>query len=76
MRRFGLDVWFCVRLLSTISANGKLWRIFSALTAVLGTTIVPNLLFWQSGEEVEQMESEPKDRPLKRVPQQAPEQLQ
>jgi Mn2+/Fe2+ NRAMP family transporter len=42
----------------------------------LGTTISPYLLFWQSGEEVEQMESEPKEKPLKKVPQQAPEQLQ
>src|SRR6202022_835237 len=48
----------------------------AALIAVLGTTISPYLLFWQSGEEVEQMESEPKEKPLKRAPDQAPEQLQ
>jgi Mn2+/Fe2+ NRAMP family transporter len=35
-----------------------------------------DLLFWQSGEEVEQMESEPKEKPLRRAPGQAPEQLQ
>jgi len=45
----------------------------AALIAVLGTTISPYLLFWQSGEEVEQMESEkPKEDPLKKVPQEAP----
>ncbi len=47
----------------------------AAFIAVLGTTISPYLLFWQSGEEVEQMESEPKDKPLKKEPQQAPEQF-
>jgi NRAMP (natural resistance-associated macrophage protein)-like metal ion transporter len=47
----------------------------AALIAVLGTTISPYLLFWQSGEEVEQMESEPKEDPLKKVPQEAPEQF-
>jgi hypothetical protein len=35
---------------------------------VLGTTISPYLLFWQSGEEVEQMESEPKEKPLENEP--------
>jgi len=42
----------------------------------LGTTISPYLLFWQAGEEVEQMKSEPKEKPLKSAPKQAPEQLQ
>jgi len=32
-----------------------------ALVAVLGTTISPYLFFWQSAEEVEQMESAPKE---------------
>jgi Mn2+/Fe2+ NRAMP family transporter len=57
----------------TISLKGE---YLAALIAVLGTTISPYLLFWQAGEEVEQMESEPKEKPLKKVPQQAPEQLQ
>jgi len=56
----------------TISFKGE---YLAALIAVLGTTISPYLLFWQSGEEVEQMESEPKEKPLKKEPQQAPEQL-
>ena len=57
----------------SISLKGE---YLAALIAVLGTTISPYLLFWQSGEEVEQMESEPKEKPLKRVPDQAPEELQ
>src|SRR5262249_51243031 len=46
-----------------------------ALVAVLGTTISPYLFFWQSSEEVEQMDSDPKERPLKRAPYQAPKEL-
>ena len=57
----------------TISFKGE---YLAALIAVLGTTISPYLLFWQSGEEVEQMESEPKEKPLKKAPHQAPEQIQ
>jgi NRAMP (natural resistance-associated macrophage protein)-like metal ion transporter len=60
-------------LIPTISFKGE---YLAALIAVLGTTISPYLLFWQSGEEVEQMESEPKEKPLKKVPQEAPGQFQ
>jgi Mn2+/Fe2+ NRAMP family transporter len=48
----------------------------AALVAVLGTTISPYLLFWQSAEEVEQMKSAPGEEALKKAPQQAPEQFQ
>jgi NRAMP (natural resistance-associated macrophage protein)-like metal ion transporter len=57
----------------TISLKGE---YLAALIAVLGTTISPYLLFWQSGEEVEQMESKSKEKPLKRALDQAPKQLQ
>ena len=46
-----------------------------ALVAVLGTTISPYLFFWQSAEEVEQMESTPAEKPLKRALHSAPEVL-
>jgi NRAMP (natural resistance-associated macrophage protein)-like metal ion transporter len=46
-----------------------------ALVAVLGTTISPYLFFWQSAEEVEQMDSAPKEKPLKRALHQAPREL-
>jgi NRAMP (natural resistance-associated macrophage protein)-like metal ion transporter len=59
-------------LVPTISLKGD---YLAALIAVLGTTISPYLLFWQAGEEVEQMESEPKEKPLKKAPEQGPEQL-
>jgi Mn2+/Fe2+ NRAMP family transporter len=48
----------------------------AALVAVLGTTISPYLLFWQSAEEVEQMQNSPGEEALKKAPQQAPEQFQ
>jgi NRAMP (natural resistance-associated macrophage protein)-like metal ion transporter len=57
----------------TISFKGEYW---AALIAVLGTTISPYLLFWQAGEEVEQIESAPDEKPLKKAPEQATEQLQ
>jgi NRAMP (natural resistance-associated macrophage protein)-like metal ion transporter len=60
-------------LLPTISWKGE---YLAALIAVLGTTISPYLLFWQAGEEVERMEADPKESPLKKVPQQAPPQFQ
>jgi len=47
----------------------------AALIAVLGTTISPYLLFWQSEEEVEHMETAPGEEALKKAPHQAPEQL-
>jgi Mn2+/Fe2+ NRAMP family transporter len=47
-----------------------------ALVAVLGTTITPYLFFWQSSEEVEEMESAPREKALKRAPCQGPEHLQ
>ncbi|MBV9733065.1 MAG: divalent metal cation transporter, partial [Verrucomicrobia bacterium] len=47
-----------------------------ALVAVFGTTISPYLLFWQSSEEVEDLESVPQEKALKRAPSQGPEHLQ
>jgi NRAMP (natural resistance-associated macrophage protein)-like metal ion transporter len=46
-----------------------------ALVAVFGTTISPYLLFWQSSEEVEEMESPPKEKPLKQAPAEGHDQL-
>jgi Mn2+/Fe2+ NRAMP family transporter len=46
-----------------------------ALVAVFGTTISPYLFFWQSSEEVEELESIPQEKALKRAPSQGPEQL-
>jgi NRAMP (natural resistance-associated macrophage protein)-like metal ion transporter len=51
-------------------------EFMAAFIAVLGTTISPYLFFWQSGEEVELMESAPKEKPLKQAPRHAGKHLQ
>jgi NRAMP (natural resistance-associated macrophage protein)-like metal ion transporter len=43
-----------------------------AIVAVLGTTISPYLFFWQSSQEAEEVREDPKAKPLKSAPQQAP----
>ena len=48
----------------------------AGLVAVFGTTISPYLFFWQSAEEVEEMQSAPREKPLKREPRQASSHLQ
>jgi Mn2+/Fe2+ NRAMP family transporter len=37
---------------------------FTVIVAILGTTISPYLLFWQSAQEVEELENSDHDRPL------------
>jgi len=49
---------------------------FTALTAVLGTTISPYLFFWQASQEVEEQKAAPSEKPLKLAPQQAQAQLE
>jgi NRAMP (natural resistance-associated macrophage protein)-like metal ion transporter len=46
-----------------------------ALVAVLGTTISPYLFFWQASQEAEDVKAHKGEKPLKRAPAQAPEQL-
>jgi len=46
-----------------------------AIVAVLGTTISPYLFFWQSSQEAEDLHEDPKAKPLKRAPRQAPAEL-
>jgi len=49
------------------------WATF---IAVLGTTISPYLFFWQASQETEEIRSHVAEKPLKKAPCQAPEQLQ
>jgi len=46
------------------------------IVAVFGTTISPYLFFWQSSQEVEDEEADPKAAPLLEKPQQAPKELE
>jgi NRAMP (natural resistance-associated macrophage protein)-like metal ion transporter len=47
----------------------------TTIVAVLGTTISPYLFFWQASQEVEEIRSEPTQKPLRRAPLQAASQL-
>ena len=46
-------------------------RTFTVIVAILGTTISPYLFFWQSSQEVEEIEQKDGVEPLKRAPGQA-----
>ncbi len=47
----------------------------TAIVAIFGTTISPYLFFWQASEEVEDQKLNPAERPLRRAPEQGPQQL-
>jgi len=47
----------------------------TTIVAILGTTISPYLFFWQSAQEVEQVEQDPKARPLNEAPKQAAKEI-
>ncbi len=44
----------------------------TTIVAIFGTTISPYLFFWQSAQEVEEVEQRPEREPLLNAPQQAP----
>jgi Mn2+/Fe2+ NRAMP family transporter len=60
-------------LLPKFDATGE---ALTLIVAILGTTISPYLFFWQSSQEVEEEEADPKAAPLLEKPQQAPRELQ
>ena len=45
---------------------------FGILVAILGTTISPYLFFWQSAQEVEEVDQKPDEHPLRDAPREAP----
>ena len=51
-------------------------RSATMLIAILGTTISPYLFFWQASAEVEEVEANDREKPLKEAPRQAPKQIQ
>jgi len=59
-------------LLPHVQMTKEYW---TALIAVLGTTISPYLFFWQASQEVEEVRNNRGEKPLKRAPAQAHEQL-
>ena len=74
---FVVQIPWAEALRGTLVPNLSFKREYmAALIAVLGTTISPYLFFWQSAEEVEEMKSPPKEKPLKKTPRRASAQLQ
>jgi Mn2+/Fe2+ NRAMP family transporter len=73
---FVVHVPWKVALLATalpsVSLDGK---VFTALVAVLGTTISPYLFFWQASQETEEIRSNSQDNALKHAPYQAKDEL-
>ncbi len=55
-------------LVPTLTTDARFW---STMVAVLGTTISPYLFFWQSSQEVEEIEAVPEREALVRKPRQA-----
>jgi NRAMP (natural resistance-associated macrophage protein)-like metal ion transporter len=75
-------VLFAVKVNWLAVAWGFLWPALSfnsdtvtMVVAIFGTTISPYLMFWQSSQEVEEIERKPNDEPLKKAPEQADRQL-
>ncbi|HEX2863705.1 MAG TPA: Nramp family divalent metal transporter [Deinococcales bacterium] len=60
-------------IIPNLGANPKAAVV--ALVATLGTTISPYLFFWQASMEVEETQAAPDEEPLKKAPEQAPEQI-
>jgi NRAMP (natural resistance-associated macrophage protein)-like metal ion transporter len=62
--------------------KGLVWPSFTldrnsltVIVAVFGTTISPYMFFWQSSQEVEEIDKEQRAKPLVAAPRQAPRQL-
>jgi NRAMP (natural resistance-associated macrophage protein)-like metal ion transporter len=68
--------WGQVMLRTLIPSMQFETKYIVAIVAVLGTTISPYLFFWQSSQEAEEVREDPKAKPLKRAPRQAPAALQ
>ncbi len=47
----------------------------TTIVALFGTTISPYLFFWQTAQEVEEIEEDPKAEPLRKAPEQAPREM-
>ena len=62
---------------ATLIPNIELTKNYlTALIAVLGTTISPYLFFWQASQEAQEVKNNRGEKPLKRAPEQARDQLE
>jgi NRAMP (natural resistance-associated macrophage protein)-like metal ion transporter len=67
--------WAAVAVGALLPRFERTGETLTLIVAVFGTTISPYLFFWQSSQEVEEEELDPKARPLLRRPDQAPREL-
>lgn len=73
---FVVHVPWAQALKATVLPSFSLSATFiTSFVAVLGTTISPYLFFWQAQEEVEIVQTRPKDCPLKDLPREAKDEL-
>ncbi|WP_234892390.1 NRAMP family divalent metal transporter [Agrobacterium vitis] len=75
-------VLFTVKIDWLAALKGFVWPSFplngdsfTMIVAILGTTISPYLFFWQSSQEVEEIDRKVEAEPLKDAPRQAPREL-
>jgi NRAMP (natural resistance-associated macrophage protein)-like metal ion transporter len=75
-------VLFVVKIDWFAAIKGFVWpsfaldgNSFTVIVAILGTTISPYLFFWQSSQEVEEIDREDTAKPLEEAPRQAPKEL-
>jgi NRAMP (natural resistance-associated macrophage protein)-like metal ion transporter len=67
--------WRAVAAGALVPKFGRSGETITLIVAIFGTTISPYLFFWQSSQEVEEEEADPKAAPLLQKPQQAPREL-
>jgi Mn2+/Fe2+ NRAMP family transporter len=73
---FTVDIdWTAVASGALLPRFEKTGDAVALVVAIFGTTISPYLFFWQSAQEVEEEEANPKAKPLIDKPQQAPSEL-
>lgn len=72
-------VLFAIHVDWASAGRGFVWpqgqltaEMATTIVAVFGTTISPYMFFWQSAQEVEEIEAHPEDKPLIKAPRQAP----
>jgi NRAMP (natural resistance-associated macrophage protein)-like metal ion transporter len=68
--------WRAVAAGAFVPRFDKTGDTLTLIVAIFGTTISPYLFFWQSSQEVEEEEADPKAGPLLEKPQQAPRELE
>ncbi|NEX95236.1 divalent metal cation transporter [Caulobacter sp. 17J65-9] len=73
---FVVEVDWGAALVSLVRPEFKLdGGAMTMIVAVFGTTISPYLFFWQSAQEVEEVNENPKAKPLRQAPRQAKREL-